>query len=545
MGSSSARKSSRSSRKSRRSNRYQKPTPKKDNGTSRYFKKTSAPSIASTPPANHSTQMQKARLVTPVKPNSKPKSKPAVEVSTAPAPKITKVETPKVSTGRASKITAASSNASYGVLRSNTNAKKTGDTDPKRIVKSALKPPMKAPIQNLADKLDNQPVNEDYFNAKAAESNKSATSLKPKQPSKPIPALIAKPGKVNEPVAKPSILDKVKASTDVVKPKTTKAKVKPPIAPKVKATPVKEPTPAPANNIPTLIAKPGKVNEPVKKASLFNPAEVVRKATTPAPKPDLPVDMDTYNSMANKQKEGGLLGKVSPTMGAVVKDKYRNDEMSYNQAYWAARKAGGATQTEMAAEQKKIGMKKAYSGDVVVTESKKREAAKALEPVGGKDAPFTPDMLTKGIRTVDTKKTGLFGEKEEKTMTYGDGAVITKKTTDPVIGNVRLGDKKTTTYTNGIEQYTETGGDKNNVGAKVTGPGDTPSQIDDRVKAETVTKADISAIDKQISQEKDPVKLKELHRRRLALMRSMRTQTRFNGLLSDADVKRANLMGIL
>lgn len=571
MGSSSSRKSSsRSSSKSRRSNRYQKPTPKKDNGTSKYFKKTSTPSIASTakkkssrppanhpsqkmtaslPPADHPSQKQKARLVTPVKPKSKPKSKPAVEVSAAPAPKITKVETPKVSAAPTPKVTETSPSSSYGVLRSNTNAKKTGNVDPKRIVKSALKPPMKAPIQNLADKLDNQPVNEDYFNAKAAESNKSATSLKPKQPSKPIPALIAKPGKVNEPVAKPSLLDKVKASTDVVKPKTTKAKVKPPIAPKVKATPVKEPTPAPANNIPPLIAKPGKVNEPVQKASLFNPAEVVRKATTPAPKPDLPVDMDTYNRMADKQKEGGLLGKVSPTMGAVVKDKYRNDEMSYNQAYWAARKAGGATQAEMAAEQKKIGMKKAYSGDVVVTESMKREAAKALEPVGGKDAPFTPDMLTKGIRTVDKKKSGLFGEHEEKTMTYGDGAVITKKTTNPVIGGLRLGDKKTTTYANGIEQYTETGGDKHNVGAKVTGPGETPSYINDRVKAgeeeKRVTQKAISDIDDQISQEKDPVKLKELHRRRLALMRSMRTQTRFNSLLSDADVKRANLMGIL
>ena len=494
MGSSSSKKSSsKSSSKSRRSNRYQKPTPKKDNGTSKYFKKTSTPSIASTakkkssrPPADHPSQKQKARLVTPVKPKSKPKSKPAVEVSAAPAPKITKVETPKVSAAPTPKVTETSPSSSYGVLRSNTNAKKTGNVDPKRIVKSALKPPMKAPIQNLADKLDNQPVNEDYFNAKAAESNKSATSLKPKQPSKPIPA---------------------------------------------------------------LIAKPGKVNEPVQKASLFNPAEVVRKATTPAPKPDLPVDMDTYNRMANKQKEGGLLGKVSPTMGAFVKDKYRNDEMSYNQAYWAARKAGGATQAEMAAEQKKIGMKKAYSGDVVVTESMKREAAKALEPVGGKDAPFTPDMLTKGIRTVDTKKSGLFGEHEEKTMTYGDGRVITKKTTNPVIGGLRLGDKKTTTYANGIEQYTETGGDKHNVGAKVTGPGETPSYINDRVKAgeeeKRVTQKAISDIDDQISQEKDPVKLKELHRRRLALIRSMRTQTRFNSLLSDADVKRANLMGIL
>ena len=559
MGSSSARKSS---SKTRRSNRYKKTSTPSIASTAK--KKTSRPPAdhpsqkmtATMPPADHPSQKQKARLVTPVKTKSKSKSKPkpAVEVSTAPAPKITKVETPKVSAAPTPKVTETSPSSSYGVLRSNTNAKKTGDVDPKRIVKSALKPPMKAPIQNLADKLDKQPVNKDYFNAKTAESNRNAASLLPKDhPSNKVkaslpPALIAKPGKVNEPAAKPSLVSKVKAATDIVKPKATTNKVKPPIAPKVKATPVKEPTPAPATNIPPLLAKPGKVNEPVQKASLFNPAEVVRKATTPAPKPDLPVDMDTYNRMANKQKEGGLLGKVSPTaatMGAVIKDKYRNDEMSYNQAYWAARKAGGATQAEMAAEQKKIGMKKAYSGDVVVTESMKREAAKALEPVGGKDAPFTPDMLTKGIRTVDTKKSGLFGEKEEKTMTYGDGAVITKKTTNPVIGNVRLGDKKTTTYANGIEQYTETGGDKNNVGAKVTGPGDTPSQIDDRVKAETVTQADISAIDKQISQEKDPVKLKELHRRRLALMRSMRTQTRFNSLLSDADVKRANLMGIL
>tara|TARA_R100001377_G_scaffold14163_1_gene7235 strand:+ start:89 stop:1063 length:975 start_codon:yes stop_codon:yes gene_type:complete len=55
---------------------------------------------------------------------------------------------------------------------------------------------------------------------------------------------------------------------------------------------------------------------------------------------------------------------------------------------------------------------------------------------------------------------------------------------------------------------------------------------------------EIEAIDNQIANETDPVKLKEAHRRRLMLMRMSRTNTRFAGMLGEADTKRTNLMSI-
>jgi hypothetical protein len=51
-------------------------------------------------------------------------------------------------------------------------------------------------------------------------------------------------------------------------------------------------------------------------------------------------------------------------------------------------------------------------------------------------------------------------------------------------------------------------------------------------------------IDNQIKTETDPAKLKALHKRRLMLMRMNRTNTRFAGLLDEADTKRTNLMSI-
>ena len=55
---------------------------------------------------------------------------------------------------------------------------------------------------------------------------------------------------------------------------------------------------------------------------------------------------------------------------------------------------------------------------------------------------------------------------------------------------------------------------------------------------------ELSNIDNQIKTETDPVKLRALHKRRLMLMRMNRTNTKFAGLLGEADTKRTNLMSI-
>jgi hypothetical protein len=249
-------------------------------------------------------------------------------------------------------------------------------------------------------------------------------------------------------------------------------------------------------------------------------------------------------------------------------DKYRNEEPSYNQQYWATRLAEGKAagneniQAELAAEQAKIGMKKAYSGDRVVTEDMKRKASDDLSRVTGSmaviDDPKMSDKEKDELRkigvdvggvTATTKKSGLFDENFETTYDYGNKRpTIVQKGTDPKVSllgkEVRLGDRTSTTYVDGVEVATKTGQDPLGYDAKVTRP-DVAGHIDDREKVEPITRDDISNIDNQIANEKDPEILKELHRRRMALMRLVRTQTRHTSLLADADVKRANLVSIL
>jgi len=69
-----------------------------------------------------------------------------------------------------------------------------------------------------------------------------------------------------------------------------------------------------------------------------------------------PVNNVGYQARATANKSTNI-----PILSTVIKDKYRNDDVSYNQAYWAT------TQAEMKAEQDSIGMKKSYSGDRVPT----------------------------------------------------------------------------------------------------------------------------------------------------------------------------------
>ena len=75
-----------------------------------------------------------------------------------------------------------------------------------------------------------------------------------------------------------------------------------------------------------------------------------------------PVNNANYQTRAKANKNTNI-----PILSTIIKDKYRNDEVSYNQAYWATQRASGVSQADMKAKQDSIGMKKAYSGDRVPT----------------------------------------------------------------------------------------------------------------------------------------------------------------------------------
>ena len=85
---------------------------------------------------------------------------------------------------------------------------------------------------------------------------------------------------------------------------------------------------------------------------------VNRNKTEPA-KAVKPFDTAGYNTRAAANKNTNI-----PILSTIIKDKYRNDEVSYNQAYWATQRASGV---DTKAEMDRIGMKKAYSGDRVPT----------------------------------------------------------------------------------------------------------------------------------------------------------------------------------
>lgn len=75
-----------------------------------------------------------------------------------------------------------------------------------------------------------------------------------------------------------------------------------------------------------------------------------------------PVNNANYQTRAKANKSTNI-----PVLKYAIKDKYRNNDVSYNQAYWATQRASGVSQADMKAEQDSIGMKKAYSGDRVPT----------------------------------------------------------------------------------------------------------------------------------------------------------------------------------
>ena len=216
-----------------------------------------------------------------------------------------------------------------------------------------------------------------------------------------------------------------------------------------------------------------------------------------------------------------------------VSDKYRNDEVSYNQAYWKAKLDGKTSQADMAAEQKALGSKKIYSGDRAITEQD-QSVAKQIE-LYLKDSGIKP--------TVENMKKGLFGETMLTNSSYdigtGKNILTSKETTSPTILGFRVGDDVTKSSVNGVNTYVKTGqGDTQKTkSAKL-------SASNDRVEAGPDPVAEMKDIDNQIKNETDPVKLKALYQRRLRLMRMNRTNTRFAGLIGEADTKRTNLMSI-
>ncbi len=328
------------------------------------------------------------------------------------------------------------------------------------------------------------------------------------------------------------------------------------------------------------------------------------------------VDMDTYNKVANSQKDlSGGVGSFS-LLGQSIKDKYTNDGVSYNQAYYAGRLAHGKAtgndniQSELAAEQSKLA--NPYSGARVVTDDMSKNAKDTLKRVTGSMAVVDDDKMSDkekddlramgvdvGGVTRDWERSGLFGENVKGTFKWKDGTTVVTKANNPVIGGkfndvtgridggTRLGDYTSATFA-AAGNYRDSGGndstvhkDPNKKDGKIidslvstghlTGGNDglgedavttdfetdatlddvedDKTTIDEMLKDHSDDDTDeideIDEIDTLIADTTDADELKELHRRRMALMRRHQTRTRRASLLGDADVKRANLVSIL
>jgi len=300
------------------------------------------------------------------------------------------------------------------------------------------------------------------------------------------------------------------ASSTAIKPGTNAKTVA--AEPKTKATPK-----GGANHLDTIA-----VADPKERHTTL----LQKYQATPTQRDDF--NADTYADKAKEGKNSKAYG-----VGSIIQDKYRNDEVSYNQAYWKGKKEGGATQAEMAAEQKALGSKKIYSGDRAITKQDQRKSKYILD-----------SLAPSGIKpTVTEEKKGLLNETLLSTSSYDIGTgkpiVVGSEKTSPMIGGKRFGDDVTKTYVDGVATWTEKGvGDDSSITTSKTGA------QNDRVEAGPDAVKEIADIDSQIKTETDPVKLKALHKRRLMLMRLNNTNTRFAGLLDDADTKRSNLMSI-
>ena len=255
----------------------------------------------------------------------------------------------------------------------------------------------------------------------------------------------------------------------------------------------------------------------------------------------------------------------------------------FNQEYYAKLKANGMSTSDILDIQKKAPGGNAYSGATIVSEDQKRRANDTLSRVTGSMA-----TLQNGGVTRKYSQSGLFGENIKGEFAYKDGTKITTLADDPVIGGtfnektgriedgVRLGNRQVTTFA-GTGNYT---GDTAGTGAATTGEsyavntmsggedglgGDTfkttltadksttltdvldkTVKLDDIVDAATVTTiitatTTVTEVDKLIEETKDPEILKSLYQRKLSLMRSGSTRTRFAGLLDDPETKKSQM----
>ena len=313
-----------------------------------------------------------------------------------------------------------------------------------------------------------------------------------------------------------------------------------------------------------LAARSGGSSYPVnsKKAATSNPSSLAKPLKSVAPT-NLAArnygkfDNSTYQENVESNKNSSM---PSMLLSAIKNDKYRNDEVSYNQAYFAARLAGGASQAELKSEQDAIGMKKAYSGDRVITPDMQRRASDDLSRVTGSmavldDPAMTAekkaDLTKSGIIVGGVSKTvgakyGLFGEGQDTTYDYKGGPSIVTRGYDPSLFGVSLGDKTSTTFVDGVAVATKTGGNDLGKGAVVT-PSTVPEDIRDNITIfdpkpdDTVDPRGIDEINEAIAKTTDPEELKSLYKRRLSLMRMNSTRTRFAGLLDDADTKKSQM----
>ena len=267
-------------------------------------------------------------------------------------------------------------------------------------------------------------------------------------------------------------------------------------------------------------------------------------------------DNSTYQAIAESNKNSTM---PSMLLSAIKNDKYRNDEVSYNQAYWAGLRSGNTSQADMKAKQDAIGMKKSYSGDRVITPDMQRRASDDLSRVTGSmavldDPKMTAekraDLIKSGILVGGVTKNvgdpyGFFNERQDTTYNYKGGPSIVTRANDPSLFGVGLGAKTSTTFVDGVAVAEKTGGDGLGNGAGLEfltvpeGINDTTTV--DPVVDPVVDPNSLDSINKAIAETTDPEELKSLYQRRLSLMRMDRTRTRFAGLLDDADTKKSQM----
>ena len=311
---------------------------------------------------------------------------------------------------------------------------------------------------------------------------------------------------------------------------------------------------------PALAARQNKASS--KKAATSTPLSLAKPLKSVAPTNLAARNYGKFDNSTYQENVASNKNSSMPSMllSAIKNDKYRNDEVSYNQAYFAARLAGGASQAELKSEQDAIGMKKAYSGDRVITPDMQRRASDDLSRVTGSmavldDPAMTAekkaDLTKSGIIVGGVSKTvgakyGLFGENQDTTYNYEGGPSIVTRAYDPSLFDVSLGDKTSTTFVDGVAVAKKTNGDGLGKGAGLEfltvpeGIKDTtpvvPPKDDD-----IVDPRGIDEINKAIAETTDPEELKSLYKRRLSLMRMNSTRTRFAGLLDDADTKKSQM----